>query len=341
MKQISRFSVLPLLVFAGQAFAANASFDCSKAKRADEVAICNNDELAAKDRNTTILFEELKRYDRGRAIAVSKEFLKKRHACKGDADCISTEQDRAVAAFVSAINDAAYKSFSSGQDAPKPKRESELVAVQPDNTNNPWGDAFSRRNYKLGMTLRQFKQFPFPDQKQHPGAYPVCSDDERSTQLDYAAARLYSDAYTKAGLILCKFFWRANLSAGIPSVFEAGLGFGDQQLDTSFYFIHDDTSVPRLFWIETKGPSDYYPIAHDLMAKAFGQSSTKTERLQNKLGASFDNQIDTWRNAESEMELSRYSDNLNQFQLEHHLLPLWEKFLKILDDQTTEAAKRL
>jgi len=41
------------------------------------------------------------------------------------------------------------------------------TATQP---SSPWQDAYSRRNYQLGITISQFRVLPYPDQKEWPNA---------------------------------------------------------------------------------------------------------------------------------------------------------------------------
>ncbi len=44
-----------------------------------------------------------------------------------------------------------------------------------------WPDAYARRDYKLGMSLTDFRNFPYPDQEKWPNSYPIASSLARIT----------------------------------------------------------------------------------------------------------------------------------------------------------------
>lgn len=87
------------LFSAGMAFAASPSFDCKQAKKADEIAICSNEQLAKNDQLTTKAFNEAKAKNRKAALAAARSFLKTRATCKADIDCIANAQLQAVLDF--------------------------------------------------------------------------------------------------------------------------------------------------------------------------------------------------------------------------------------------------
>ena len=80
---------LAFFVWSGVAFAGAPSFDCSKAARADEKAICSDDRLSTLD---VALNDGYRRMvvTLGKEVAnkVHAPFLRRRHACKSDATCI-------------------------------------------------------------------------------------------------------------------------------------------------------------------------------------------------------------------------------------------------------------
>lgn len=93
-----------LLVLPCVAFAEGPSFNCKKAKHADELAICGNEVLSRDDLETTKLFELMKATDRTGAIAIAKAFLKARRACGRNAQCIGTAQTAVIVTFNQAMN---------------------------------------------------------------------------------------------------------------------------------------------------------------------------------------------------------------------------------------------
>jgi uncharacterized protein len=86
-----------------QAAAANPSFDCSKARFPDEIAICRTPELAEFDNVIAAAYAFLKS-TRGRAYAdqVGIPFWRLRQACQYDSGCIRQVQIQAINAYQAA-----------------------------------------------------------------------------------------------------------------------------------------------------------------------------------------------------------------------------------------------
>ena len=71
------------------AFAAGPSFDCDKAKTADEIAICNSKLLSELDSIAAFAYEEVQDTSgKEEARSVAREAMAARSECGGDADCI-------------------------------------------------------------------------------------------------------------------------------------------------------------------------------------------------------------------------------------------------------------
>ncbi len=83
-------------------FATQPSFDCSKASRPDEVAICSNETLTIVDNVANNGFEYL-RLKLGRAAAnkIDVPLIKKRQGCGGNYQCILNAQIEAINTFIS------------------------------------------------------------------------------------------------------------------------------------------------------------------------------------------------------------------------------------------------
>ena len=83
-------------------FATQPSFDCSKASRPDEVAICSNETLTIVDNVANNGFEYL-RLKLGRAAAnkIDLPLIKKRQGCGGNYQCILNAQIEAINTFIS------------------------------------------------------------------------------------------------------------------------------------------------------------------------------------------------------------------------------------------------
>ena len=329
MKAIFFFAALIFLPVS--AYAAGPSFDCKKAKRADEKAICQNAVLSDNDIETTRLFQLLKASNRPRALVIAKAFLKERRACGSKSQCIGILQTNAISAFSEALK--AY-----------PTAVSVTPGVTAGDTSNPWPDAYSRRDYKLGMTIAQFLSMPFPDLNRDPGAYAVCSNDPRlsnPTLIGYTSVQFVPATWSKAGVVECRYFFNSQITDTYSSVFEAGLGLADAMLMTEFYFIPDDSGKLRLFWIITEGPSDSFARIVPIMQTAYGSPLARTEVWQNQIGNTFNNEIFTWINSASQIEIRHFASEVTKFRLEHRLNVLYAKFGAALQQSDKEAAKRL
>ncbi|MEI5680447.1 MULTISPECIES: hypothetical protein [unclassified Mesorhizobium] len=189
--------------------------------------------------------------------------------------------------------------------------------------------------------MKAFKQTPYPDESEAPGAAPVCSNDKRANDSGYSSVPLYSDAFEAAGMVKCVFFYDAPMSGGAPMALEAGVGLAGTRLNTEFYFIPDDRGTLRLFWIITNGPAEIFNSLQQTMKKAYGEPRHRVEVWQSQGGNKLDNDIYTWSNSSSQIEFRHFGNRLTIFELQHTLTSLWDKLSKILDDLDTEAAKKL
>jgi hypothetical protein len=215
-----------------------------------------------------------------------------------------------------------------------------LVEASNFKPSSPWQDAYSRRNYQLGITISQFRTLPYPDQKEWPNAYPVCTDDPRSQTYPYLADLYISSDWKSAGVVQCTFFYN---DATMNRPLRAALMLGDLGSLTTFYFISEDgREEPRLFLIKSGGPSDSYESMLSTFVVAFGKPSKITqEQYQTKAGSVFPNEIATWENASSTMQLGHFGETTEVLQITHLLKPLMAVFDKKLAEGTARKAKKL
>jgi PDZ domain len=230
-----------------------------------------------------------------------------------------------------------------------------------------WPDAFSRRGYKLGITLSQFRNVPFPDMKEWPDSYSICTSDPSantpSFSTDAADDRIgqpsrsqditnmrVSVAAIEIGLprewrqaeaVACKFFHVVKPDGfGVPASLslprEGGLILGDLQSRTTFFFISEDgLKEPQLFRIDSSGPSSSYAELSDAFIAAYGAPSAIVKgAYQTKSGSTFTNEIATWKNESSSISLSQYGESTEVFHVTHLLVPLE----KLFDAKLTELA---
>ena len=95
--------VILSLVFAlscSAAFAEGPSFDCEKAKKADEIAICDSKLLSELDSLLAVAFEDVQTIiSKEEARGLAREAMVARGECGSDADCIMGEQVRLLQHF--------------------------------------------------------------------------------------------------------------------------------------------------------------------------------------------------------------------------------------------------
>lgn len=334
-------SLFIVLLASGEAQSAGPSFNCSKSKRPDEIAICRNVVLSENDLETTRLFELMKKQNRAGAIAIAKAFLKARRACGGNAICIGQMQTAAIMTF----NQNLPGKEPGGRPSADADQTKRVEAEKPTDTRgagtpNPWPDAYARRDFKLGMSIADFKTTPYPDENEAPGAYPVCSDESRTSELQYLEAKIYDEMYKKAGMIKCVFFSEVKFQSG-SSTLSSGVGIAGTRMNTDFYFIPDDRGIPRLFWIVTTGPADSFSTISSAMNEAYGQPIRTIEKWQNKMGAMFDNEVLEWRKGGSRILFRHFGSDLRAFILEHRLDPLMQKLDDASKKDIAEKAKQL
>jgi len=206
--------------------------------------------------------------------------------------------------------------------------------------SSPWQDAFSRRNYQLGITISQFRALPYPDQKEWPNAYSLCTDEARSQTFPYLAELYISSDWKSAGVVQCTFFYN---SATMNRPERAALMLGDLSSLTTFFFISEDgKQEPRLFLVRSAGPSELYGDILQIFTVAFGKpSNVIQEQYRTMSGSIFPNETATWENAPSSIQLSRFGETTRVLQITHLLKPLAAVFDKKLAEGQAMKAKKL
>ena len=184
-----------------------------------------------------------------------------------------------------------------------------------------WESAYSRRDYKLGISLSQFKKIPYPDQNEWPGSYSVCSNEPAATQLDYDEVRV-SDSLRNAGVIKCMFFWRWSGGGRIDT---AGLMLMDMQiLGPELFFMSPSPSAePVLFMIVSEGPAGQFGRVVSAFTTAYvAPKKSGTAEKHNSYGQPISSQTVTWANTVSEIEVEQYGVDVRRFRITHTLTPV-------------------
>jgi hypothetical protein len=205
---------------------------------------------------------------------------------------------------------------------------------------SPWSDAYSRRNYQLGITISQFRTLAYPDQKEWPNAYAVCTDEAKSHTFPFLGELLLSDDWKKAGVVQCSFFYDSNVTNRPES---AALMLGDIASVTKFFFISEnEQQEPRLFLVQSGGPTENFEDLVGSFTVALAKPpEIKLEPFQTKAGGAFQNVKAIWGNASCSMELRRFGETTQILQVTHVLKPLAAVFEKKLAEGQSIKAKKL
>ena len=95
-----RFMTTAVLVFLASSAANAASFDCDKASKPDEKAICADHSLNDADVRMTTMFDlaidMVAMGERDSLRAAQKTWLEQRTSCEGDIACLNAAYDRRV-----------------------------------------------------------------------------------------------------------------------------------------------------------------------------------------------------------------------------------------------------
>jgi len=207
-------------------------------------------------------------------------------------------------------------------------------------TSSKWPSAFKRRSYQLGITISQFKTIRHPDANVWPNPFPVFSNEARATNnTRLHDAMIYGD-WAKAGVIKCHYFYNDKYTAGYSGV---GLMLGDIGSVTNFYFLpENEGKEPVLFFIESGGPTEEFGQTVKLYRQAMGEPTRiYSEPVQNKLGATFTNEIIIYQNDVSMIRISRFGDTLRVLKVEYILLPVMEQLSQRLGSLDQEKSRNL
>lgn len=206
-------------------------------------------------------------------------------------------------------------------DQPSPATAgSSQPTVAPTPTASSSSEPYSRRNYKLGATLSDFKKMPHPDPDAWPNAYPVCSDTLTAPtgtplgRLDDLQEYLWKEL----GVIKCQFFYetpdREAISAGLylDSV---------SPFENDFYFFpKSDGAEPILFMISSPFPSGRFDEVASAFEQKFGKPKLREDvPVQNKIGNVFENTQIMYSNGTSMIVLRRFGENLDRSSLMYEL----------------------
>ncbi len=210
-----------------------------------------------------------------------------------------------------------------------------------------WEQAYSRRNYQLGMTLSEFQAERFPDQyqfrayKDDPSTYAVCSNDADPRQM------VLPPAWTDAGIVRCRYYYKkcrlyCDSSDAKFDETEAYLHVADLvAYTTEFTFVKPEGSYEFFLYliVSTTYSGHYYQLLEAYTAGMGQDPIIQTEIMQNSYGATFENLIATWENAVSTLTFEEYYLDLETSRIVLILKPLLEIANNRIDEAEKEMAK--
>lgn len=195
-----------------------------------------------------------------------------------------------------------------------------------------WKDAFSRRSYQLGMRISEFKSTPYPDQKEWPKAYPVCSNEpaQLAKLSPLEAPDLSNFSFENIGAIKCLFFYPGSMGTTA-----AGLMLGDvSPFYNEFLFLKPaDSSEPVLFLINAQFPVNRFTSVFEKLQSYYGDPTSKsTVDLTTGVGIQLKGQVISFVNSSSQIIVSQYSSDIRRGSIVYSLNEVF--------DQASEANKR-
>lgn len=177
-------------------------------------------------------------------------------------------------------------------------------------TASDWSNAYSRLNFKLGMTLDEFRSSRLPGDSD---AYPVCSDPPISQDEHKKMTFEFKQPFRDVKGITCVFVHKGDGG----DLFQNDMDFGSTSTRHNYFYFYRFGSGGRyvLFQIEVWTPTvEKFGEIAEAYVKRFGQpKSVDVEDVQNGFGAVFHNEIVTFENNSSVIRLTKYDGSLDHF----------------------------
>lgn len=185
------------------------------------------------------------------------------------------------------------------------------------------------RGVKLGMTLAEFRNLPFPDEidKVH-DSYPdlICTGDRGDDQDALRGIGVYGTDVT-LGVIICRWIVPPNHGKYRYSDENAVISVADYMTDNIAYeFIATpEAKEPRLFEISVGMSNQAFEAVLRGLTEKFGKpKAIKSGKVQNKIGNTFSNTTAFWSNGVSTISIEERSSKIDRMSiLYRHTKLLW------------------
>ncbi|MCP2132830.1 DUF4339 domain-containing protein [Bradyrhizobium ottawaense] len=205
----------------------------------------------------------------------------------------------------------------------------------------PWPDAYDRRGYKLGMTITEFKQFPYPEKRPQLDASVRCSGEFVRTAFGLSPFFRRFARWEDLGVIECGLF---SLSSSGSDMYRSSLALGpDRFADTAFYFFSfEPRREPVLFFIEARGSQEHFAAIVDAFKERLGlPTKTKIRAVQNGFGNTFSDVEATYENSSSTIVLRPYDESIEQYSVTYSLNPVFRLVAQSLETKFGKASDKL
>lgn len=173
-----------------------------------------------------------------------------------------------------------------------------------------WSDAYTRLNFKLGMTVDEFRSSRLSGESD---AYPVCSNDPISQEEHKKMAFEFKQPFRDVGGITCVIVYKGHNG----DIFQVDMDFGSTSTRHNYFYFYKFGSGGSyvLFLIEVWTPTvEKFGEISEAYVKRFGKpTSADVEDVQNGFGAVFHNEIVTFANNSSVIRLTKYDGSLDHF----------------------------
>lgn len=192
-----------------------------------------------------------------------------------------------------------------------------------------WRDAYSKRNVRLGITLQEFLDIPFPDPSEyhHTIPSPKCSNDPLADE--YISMSFVGDltGYETIGAIKCGYYgtytYMVNPYMEQQRLEQISPLLVDWAPDANYYFYQPDNAEPYyLFHITTGGNWPYREVV-SAFEQALGQPThSASVVLQNAFGVNVVSTTSVWGNEVSRIRLVSNNGAIDNHTLDYELSPI-------------------
>ena len=178
------------------------------------------------------------------------------------------------------------------------------------------------KTIKLGITIDEFKSLSFsglrPPEFGQEGVARVSTDEAGIGQKPWSPY---------PGLVRGKFYEsRTAMYRGDPSMqtlSEASLSVSGVMCESDFEFIQDDSATYRLAEIDFKLKSREYSLVKAGLLGRYGKPSIEErDKVQNRMGAQYEDETLKWIFSNGEIELQRFFPDLDSSLLQYKYGPL-------------------